>query len=313
VNLYYEYMSRVIVVKFNADKAATNLSEEAYGQILTAGLHRLSQQGNLKAAVRTFLPSGVVGMKTNCLAGKANSTPVALIDALAGLLLKAGFADNDIVVWERTNRELAGAGYTLNASNFGRRCLGTDANGVGYSSDFYSSGDVSSLVSRILTELVVSNINVPILKDHSVAGLSAGMKNMYGAIHNPNKYHANNCDPYCAHVSNLEPVRSKTRLTILDAVKVQYNGGPGYMGDYLYNYGGIVVSDDPAAADRVGLEILERIRSLKGQPSLEKAGRPVKYLASAEQIGLGVADLSKIDLSVIEVRSDGTLTAGVLF
>jgi len=306
-------MSRVVVVKYNGARTETNLSAEAYSQMLTAGLQMLSDSTDLRTAVRTFLPSGTVGMKTNCLAGKANSTPVTLVDALADLLVKAGFADNDIVVWERTNRELAGAGYTLNASNFGRRCFGTDANAVGYSSDFYSSGDVSSLVSRVLTDFVTSNINVPILKDHSVAGLSAGLKNMYGAIHNPNKYHANNCDPFCAHISNLEPLRTKMRLSVLDAVKVQYHGGPGYVAEYVHRYGGVIVSGDPVAADRVGLEILDKIRSLKGQPSLEKAGRPVRYLASAERLGLGVADIGRIDVRVIEVRADGSHAAGVLF
>ena len=61
---------------------------------------------------------------------------------------------------------------------------------------------------------------------------------MYGAINNPNKYHADNCDPYCAHVNSLEPIKSKNRLTMIDAVRVQYNGGPGYVEDYLTYYGG---------------------------------------------------------------------------
>ncbi len=252
-------------------------------------------------------------MKTNCLTRNANSTPTALAGALTELLTTAGFKPNDLIIWERSSRELNGAGYRLNASGSGVRCLGTDANGVGYSSDFFSFGEVNSLVSRILTEMVEVNINLPVLKDHSVAGLSAGMKNMYGAINNPNKYHADNCDPFCAHVNNLAPLKAKNRLTIIDAVRVQYNGGPGFVPEFLANYGGIILSDDPVAVDRVGLEIVDQLRTEHQLPTLEKAGRPAKYLATAQKLGLGVAELGSIDLQVVEVDSDGRQRRAGLF
>lgn len=306
-------MSKVVVVRYSSDGQKRGLTKEEYQILLTAGIRALSGEKEVKTAIRKYLPSGVIGMKTNCLAHKRNSTPVALTDALSLLLTQAGFDENDVVVWERTNRELAKAGYTLNASTIGRRCLGTDTNGVGYSRGFYSSGDVSSLVSRILTDMVDYNVNLPILKDHSIAGLSGGMKNMYGAIHNPNKYHDNNCDPFCAHVSDLEPIRGKNRLTILDAIKVQYNGGPGVVSEYISYYNGIIISDDPVATDRVGLEILEHMRKANGLPPLEKVGRPVKYLNSAQQIGLGIAELQRIDVEVLLIDKNGRQSAGELF
>ena len=143
------------------------------------------------------------------------------------------------------------------------------------------------------------------MKDHSVAGLSAGLKNMYGAINNPNKYHADNCNPFCAQVSALEPIRTRNRLTVISAVSVQYQGGPGYIADYFAPYGGLIVSDDPVAADRIALEVLDHLRTAHGQPTLAKAGRPVKYLATAEEIGLGTATMSKINLRVAQVDVDG--------
>ena len=306
-------MSRVVVVKYYGHVPQKSFAQKDYEVLLSAGLLELSGERRLQAAVRKYIPSGVVGMKTNCLVGRLNSTPVALADAVALILTGAGFDENDLVVWERTSRELADAGYTLNASSLSRRCLGTDARGVGYSNGFYSFGDVNSMVTRILTEMVDYNINLPVLKDHSIAGLSAGIKNMYGAIHNPNKYHDNNCDPFCAHVCNLKPVRLKNRLTVLDAVKIQYNGGPGFVGDYLSYYNGVVLSDDPVAADRVGLEILEHLRKVNKLPSLEEVGRPVKYLRTAEELGLGQADLKRIDLQVIHVDGDGRQSVGELF
>ncbi|MDH4157383.1 MAG: DUF362 domain-containing protein [candidate division Zixibacteria bacterium] len=306
-------MSKVVVVKYYRDARGSGLTRDEYRRLMSVGLHRLTGESDMQKAVRKLIPPGVIGMKTNCLTGKLNSTPVALIDALGDCLDEAGVDDNDMVVWERTSRELAGAGYTLNASGSSRRCLGTDANRIGYSQGFYSSGEVNSLVSRILTDLVDHNINVPVLKDHSIAGLSAGMKNMYGAINNPNKYHGDNCNPFCAHVSALEPVRAKNRLTVIDAVRVQYNGGPGFMSQFLTYYNGVIISDDPAAADRVGLQVLENLRKANGQPPLEKVGRPVKYLVAAGQLGLGEVELSRIEVDVVVVDEDGRPTAGELF
>ncbi len=309
---YTKGMSQVVVVRCPAVGSDNRLSRRQYSRLLQAGFAALSGKGTVQSAIRRYLPSGVIGIKTNCMARRLNSTPTALVDAFAALLTDNGFEENNLVVWERTSRELKEAGYTLNASSFGRRCLGTDANGVGYSSRFFSSGPVNSLVSRILTDLVTYNVNLPVLKDHSIAGLSAGLKNMYGAVHNPNKYHADNCDPFCAHICNLEPIRTKTRLTILDAVRVQYNGGPGYVGDYVAYYHGIILSGDPVAADRIGLEILEHFRKINGLKPPSESGRPVKYLASAEKLGLGVADLEKIKLTVLYVDAAGRVSSGRL-
>ena len=184
--------------------------------------------------------------------------------------------------------------------------------GVGYDNNFETYGELSTRLSRIMTEMVDMNINMPILKDHSLAGLSGGMKNMFGAIFNPNKYHDNHCSPYAAHVSALATVKRKNRLTVIDAARVQYNGGPGFMPEYLVDFGSIILSNDPVSADRVGLEILERLRSKNSLPPLEQTGRPVEYLQVGEEIGLGTADISKIDLTIVNLNPDGTFNNGEL-
>ena len=151
----------VVVVKLLGRELREPLTRTEYDLLLSAGLRALTGKLNAAAALRQFLPSGVIGIKTNCLARRINSTPVALADSLCGMLLSAGYDENDIIVWERTSRELAEAGYTLSAASSGIRCLGTDANGYGYSNRFYSYGKVDSLVSRILTSGVDANINLP--------------------------------------------------------------------------------------------------------------------------------------------------------
>jgi len=299
----------VVKQEENGPKAAA----DDYRAMLQTGLAALASTDSAAEAVRKLLPCGTIGMKTNCLARRNNSTSVALVEAFADLLNEAGHRDDQIVVWERTSRELEAAGFTLNASNGRRRCLGTDANGVGYSQRLYSFGKVDSLVSRVLTDIIDCNVNMPVLKDHSIAGLSGALKNMYGAIHNPNKFHADNCDPFCAHINNLTPIRLKNLLTVTDAVHVQYDGGPGFVEQYRAWYGGLILSADPVAADRIGLEILTRMRSNHGRPPLGAVGREVRYLKTAESIGLGVADRVKIELVVLAAGEDVSSPGRELF
>lgn len=306
-------MSRVAVVKYSGNPDNKFLVREQYRQMLEPAFSLLAGDTDGDYVKRRF-PRGVVGMKTNCLA-PFNPTLLPLVDAISDILKeKSGIEENNLIVWERTNRELKQAGFKLNASSFGRRCLGTDTNGLGYDDDqFFSSGKVNSLVTRILTDVVDHSINFGVLKHHSIAGMSAGLKNMYGAINNPNKYHGNNCSPFTADINNLEPIRSRHRLTIIDAVRVQYDKGPGYHSKAMGYYNGLVLSEDSVAADTVSLMILDHLRQRQGLARLAATGQRVKYLKAAEKIGLGINDMSKIDLQVAVVAADGTVSKGELF
>ena len=57
-------------------------------------------------------------------------------------------------------------------------------------------------------------------------GVTIALKSMFGAIHNPNKYHMNVGNPYVADVFMLPPIRQKVRLHICDATTAQYGAGP---------------------------------------------------------------------------------------
>lgn len=306
-------MSRVVVVRRELPLRAKTLGMADYSALLEIGMKELAGTAQVSGAVKKYIPSGALGFKVNCLTRKLNSTAVALVEALTALLIQNGTDENDIIVWDRTSSELEGAGFKLNLSSSGVRVFGTDVSRYGYSPEIYSSGEVNSLVSRILTEEIQSLINLPVLKDHSIAGLSGGLKNLYGVINNPNKYHDNNCDPFAAEILGLGPVKEKQKLTIIDAARVQFNGGPGFDSRFLAEYGGIILSDDPVAADSVALIILEQLRTRNHLPTLEKSGRAVKYLATAEKLGLGMADITKIDLVIRELMVDGSIRQGELY
>jgi uncharacterized protein (DUF362 family) len=242
-------------------------------------------------------PSDRLGIKVNCLGYMTRPTVALAIAAAAGA---AGLPPEQAILWDRTSDELRRAGYDLRSSGRGVRCFGTDALGSrgngGYGSEIVTSGQIGSLYSRIVTDEATALVSACILKDHNLAGLTGALKNFYGAIHNPNKYHDNGCDPFIADACAHPLVRSRLRLAVCDALRPQYSGGPSHRPQWQWPYGGLIVSTDPVALDRVGLEILAKKRAAAGMMPLEAEKRPVRYLASAQARGLGTADLAAIEV-----------------
>ncbi len=242
-----------------------------------------------------FDKNDIVGIKVNCLAGARLSTSVFLAEAVAECLINAGVKANNILIWERSDRELKRAGYKINKGETGVRCFGTDAlSGGGYEEEPEDSGSIGSCFSRILSKHITALINIPVLKDHDLSGISGGMKNLYGAIHNPNKYHSNNCSPFVADLSNHPYIKNKLKLVICDGTLAQYNGGPAFAEQWAWDFGRIICGTDPVAVDAVCADVIENKRKKEGLLSLKEAKREPVWLRKASELGLGVSDTTKI-------------------
>jgi uncharacterized protein (DUF362 family) len=244
--------------------------------------------------------SDVVGLKVNALAGPGLSTHRELIEAICERLQQAGVAAENIIIWDRLNRDLERAGYSVRLDGKGPRCYGNDV--AGYTDHIYEFGNAASRLSRIVTDRCSVLINVPVLKDHGIVGVSAGMKNFFGAIDNPNKYHDAVGDPYVADVNMLAPIRDKLRLIICDALTAQYEGGPPFMEQWSWPLNSLLLSTDMVALDRIGWEVVENKRKEVGRPSLKQAGREPRYILTAGDAShqLGVADRTRIHLQRCE-------------
>ncbi len=228
---------------------------------------------------RVVRPGDKVGVKVNALGGRGLSSNLQLVEAICERLQQAGTKAGDIVVWDRDSAEMERAGFRIAMGGNGVQCFGTDR--VDYEQDLVAYGSVGSRLSRILTQRCNVLINVPVLKDHDGAGVTIAMKNMYGVIHNPNKYHPNGCNPYIADLNMLPEVRSRMRLTICDATTAQYEGGPAYKPEYSWKRNALLVSQDPVALDYTGWQIIERKRAERGLRTLEAEGRAPHYIATA--------------------------------
>jgi len=242
---------------------------------------------------RLFTPHDVVAMKANALAGPKLSTHPEVCYAIAASLASAGVAPDRTVVYDRLSEELEVLGFTLNEGGPGMKVLGSDA--TGYDQEPTEVRSVGTCFSRIISEAATAIINVPVLKDHDLAGLSGALKNHYGSIHNPNKLHTDHCHPYVADLNCAQLLREKQRLIVFDALQVCYDGGPAFSPGATVPYGALLLSTDAVAADAVGLGIIEKLRADAKLPALMSLERAPRYIHLAGEYGIGTADLELIE------------------
>ncbi len=261
---------------------------------LEAAVARAAGEETAAGAMRKlFRPKDVVGIKVNCIAGRGLSTRPEVALALAALVQKAGVPPEQVVVWDRTSRELKGVGYAINAGS-GVRVLGTDGDWDPKAREW---GPAASRFSRLLVEDLTAVIDLGLMKDHGLAGVSLGLKNWYGVVNNPNKLHAEGCNPFVPHLAASPEIAGKWRLTVVDATVAQCHGGPGYAPAWAFPFQGFLASTDRVACDAVGWQLLEERRKEKGLPPLAAQGREPKYIRAAEALGLGVAEPSRIEVA----------------
>ncbi len=277
-----------------------DLDEKKLGKILDEGLSSLYNSASPGEVMRNlFSPEDVIGLKVNTLSGPRGSTHRELVGVIIDKLLAVGLPPGNIIIWDRSNDDLEGAGYRINMDNRKKvRCFGNDY--AGYDKRLYLNGSIGSLLSRTVTDVCSAIINIPVLKDHGIVGVSLSMKNYFGAIHNPNKYHDNHGDPYIADLFELPIIRRKTRLIICDALDAQYEGGPPFKPQWNWPMNSLLMAFDGVALDRVGWEIIEKKRMENGFGSLESAGRKPQYILTAGQKNLGQSDLANIRWQKVE-------------
>ena len=151
----------------------------------------------------------------------------------------------------------------------------------------FGKGSIMKLGDRTM-------VNIPVLKDHGLAGITGSLKNHYGSIDNPREFHDNGCTgPGAPEINAIPVIRKKERLIVCDALLGVYNGGPRWRRAYVWPYGGVIVGTDPVAVDSVLLGILDEKR---GSEEMERLGHRVRHVRVAEKLGLGTADPDNIQL-----------------
>jgi len=273
-----------------------------------------------------------VGIKVAASGGAVSGTHPAVVKAIATGLILAGVQPSNIIVWDRNLDDLLAAGYSRNdplyrlrwvdtatgydkksqvtAPVIGRLIWGDSAFGDRTGSrveDMLSGGEQLSSTSyyaKVLSQEVDKVINVPSLTDSFLTGVNGALANMtLPNLDNWRRFTRSPDfgDPYLAEIYADAMIHGKIVLTILDALVLQYAGGPFPNPGFLVDHHSIFMSKDPVAIDATAARLLNENRSPSRLPSLDKM---TLWLQSASAINLGKHREEEIELIRVGARPE---------
>jgi uncharacterized protein (DUF362 family) len=137
-------------------------------------------------------------------------------------------------------------------------------------------------------------VSVPRLKRHSATTVTISLKNMMGTIPDSEKgrFHQANLSECIADLN----MALRPRLVIVDATRAMTKQGPS--GGVMVDLNLVFASTDPVAADIVAAQELFRA---EGSLDPRGAATSVSHIQNAGQLGVGVAEPSKIEVLNVNV------------
>jgi uncharacterized protein (DUF362 family) len=246
-----------------------------------------------------------IGLKVNCLNPYFGTSPAVVRAIVKSLVERGGVCAGNIIVWDRRLDELTTVGKYAGEHLLGAQLLGTynsqkDPGKLGYSDAFFGSFQGSTpRLSNILLHETDFTINLPVLKTHGQSSVTAALKNCYGIIDIPGKYHTDEV----AHTTDLQtalpalyaipPIRNSIKLTIVDALRAVTNGDTASPVDA--QPARIFGSLDPLALDYYAVDLINQLRaSRKIEPVMAER---LKWLENAHAMGLGAKSYDLVPLS----------------
>lgn len=150
--------------------------------------------------------------------------------------------------------------------------------------------------NRIFKDATVL-INARPARTHHWSGMGGCIKNHIMFVPSPFAYHGDSC----ADLATLwykHNLKKRTKLNVLLMLNPLFHGiGPHHYSDkYVWEYKGILVSQDPVAVDAIGVRILQaKRREYFGEERPLQPPAKHIYLADTRH-NLGVSDPDKIEL-----------------
>lgn len=253
----------------------------------------------VKAWSRFISADDRVGIKINVLGGRFSSTTVEVVNPIVEGVRSVGVPDENIMIFDQFGGNMRAARYQWQDKPGKLRVINHEV--LGYEDDYTrTEGGGKGKLAKTLT-WSTAIINVPVLKDHDLAGITCAMKNMvFGCVERPPMMHRE-IHTALPHFYALEQIRGRVRLIICDGSFCLFDGGPKHNAKAHVSHDSVYATTDPVAMDAVCFEIVEKYRASNKMRTLAAVRRPVAYLSLAEKIGLGVADRNRIRLETVEL------------
>ncbi len=238
-----------------------------------------------------------VGIKVNCLGTRLVSTMREVTMAIAQSVRDIGVEDANILIFDMFASNMMGGRYDQQPIRRKMRIL-AHREYEEYERPWVKAGPARVKFSKLM-DWCTAIINVPPIKDHDLAGVTCTMKNMtFGTVEKPHVNH-HVVNEACAHLYALEEIRGKVRLNIIDGTSILYDGGPKANRSALTTHDCIYASTDPVAMDAVAFELIANLRAENNMRTLSQVGRHPSFLKLGQELGLGIADRSKIHLETV--------------
>jgi uncharacterized protein (DUF362 family) len=314
------------------DEATERIDVPTVREMISRGMTSLTGDSDARDSWRRFFsPSDTVGIKINSSGAPAVCSRPEVVTEICRELIGAGVKPGEIFIHERGARQMASIEYEKYVPEGVRiessaSYLGLDPD-VFVDVDFFGEDDTRSFMLRMATQRFNKIINVPNMKDHGAAGVTGCLKNLaYGEFNNVGRshYHAKTHTlSYIATLCDVEPLRSKAVLQIMDGLIGVWHAGP-FSVDRRFRFypKQMIFGTDPVAIDRLLIDVIDDKRKAEGaisvwdqstdnydsdrakwenDPNINRFIRETGHIEYGTRFALGVYDLGRIDVKEIRI------------
>lgn len=313
-----EPITRVVIVEDRDATEAFRPRPDRIQAMVNRGITNLTGKPTPREAWLSLVSTqDVVGLKVYSSPGPNSGTRPAVVTAVVKGLIAAGLPANQIIVWDKAEADLRGAGFFELGEQLGIRVAASAKAGYDETNyydtqlignlvygdlEFEKKGDgvgkksfVSKLVSREMTKI----INLTPLLNHNEAGVCGNLYGLaVGSLDNTIRFEG---DPgrlasAVPEIYALPILGDRVVLNIVDALICQYEGGQRGLLHYSVVLDQLRFSRDPVALDMLSVKELERQRRLARAPNV----RPnLELYRNAALLELGVSDLAKMHIDTL--------------
>jgi uncharacterized protein (DUF362 family) len=220
--------------------------------------------------------------------------------AIVAALKEVGVPEANIVIYDQYQSRMQAAGYKITPPHHqGVRVVSNKQAPYEAKRRRHAMGG-TQLALPVLAANVI--IDLPVIKDHDLSGVTCAMKNMtHGVVSNPGAHHKDGCAAIPA-VWAIPEIKDKVKLILCDGYKLLCNGGPHDRPRAKVPFDSVFATTDPVAMDRLAWDYIEEVRKAKGLVPLAKdkaklpQGRAPRFIEAAAAAGLGVGARDQIKL-----------------
>ena len=335
------YPGRVASVSSDrcVDTATGRADDEVVREMMARGMRTLTGASTTSGAWRRFFePSDVVGIKVNCGGYPFCVSAYEIVAEAVRQLTGIGVPVSQIYVYERFQNQLDEVNYAprlppgvqiVAAERANRNVDNSGYDPATYlEADLFGEEDTRSNMMRLVSRRLTKIINIPNMKDHGATGVTGCLKNIaYGSFSNVARTHhrgKSHTYSFVGTLASVEPLRSRTVLQIMDGLRGVWHAGPfARTRRYVFYPKRVLFGTDPVAIDRLLLDIIDDERKAHGaisiydrspqylkvddgaardaDPNVNIIIREPGHVEYAAKLGLGVADLARIQVQDVEV------------